>query len=141
MSERITLFYVDDDADDLDFFKEVTDGMDVKAFFFNKGEEMLKQIKNPPPEPSVVFLDLNMPYKTGYEIIEELKESAYANIPLVVFSTAGDHTVVQQCQKLGASLYIKKVSSCKELKKAIEFTLDIDWTNFNPDGSNFLYKK
>jgi DNA-binding NarL/FixJ family response regulator len=70
----------------------------------------------------------------------KLKKSRFSDIPLVVFSTAGDYAVVEQCEKLGAKLYIKKVNSLRDLKKAIEFTIGIDWNNFNPDGSKFLYR-
>ena len=36
MKERITLFYVDEDADDLDFYKKVTGSMDFAAVFFSE---------------------------------------------------------------------------------------------------------
>lgn len=140
MALQTTLFYVDDDVDDLDFFSEVATGMEVPCMVFEKGNDLFWQLQNSPPVRGIIFLDLNMPIKSGYDIIAELKRSRFSNIPIVVFSTSGDYASVQQCKKLGASLYIKKVCCMSDLKEAIEFTMSIDWRKFNSDGTRFLYK-
>ena len=72
----IYIFYIDDDQDDLDFFNDAIQslGENVKLFLFP--DEMFKILKNPPPNPSVIFVDLNMPLKTGIEIIKDLKRAA-----------------------------------------------------------------
>jgi response regulator RpfG family c-di-GMP phosphodiesterase len=141
MKQKITLFYLDDDTDDLEFFKEVADIMDVSVILFNTGNALIERLHNPPPMPAIVFLDLNMPIKSGYEIISEIKESSeFLLLPLVVFSTASERSIVEKCKKLGASLYMRKATSIKEMKTAIEFAMGVDWKNFDPDGSKFLYR-
>lgn len=141
MRKTKTLFYIDDDHDDLEFFKEAADSIEIQAILFERGDAFIRHFENAPPASSIIFLDLNMPFKSGYEIISELKKSPrLSKIPLVVYSTTDEYNSVKQCRKLGADLYIKKVTSCKDLRKIIEFTLNIDWENFIRDESTFLYK-
>lgn len=109
-------------------------------YLFEWASDLITQIKNPPPSPSIVFLDLNMPLKSGFEVIEELRQSPrFSKLPLVVMSTASDINSIERCKKLGADLYINKVTSFGDLQKAIYYTLKIDWDTFNADGSKFVY--
>lgn len=135
-----SIFYIDDDQDDLDFFSDAIEslGQNVKLFLFP--DDMFKILKNPPPEPSVIFLDLNMPLKTGFEIIGEIKRGGKFNdLPLIVYSTSSNADIVEKCRELGASLFITKPTSIQALKRAIEFVLKIDWKNFKRNHENFLY--
>lgn len=135
------LFYVDDDSDDRMFFEEAIAEIGERVRVFELGDEMLNQMKNPPPKPSIIFLDLNMPGKNGFELLEEIRGSAvYKDLPLVVYSTTGDRNTVQKCLELGANYYITKVVSMASLKKAIETAIAIDWNTFKPDLNNFIYK-
>jgi CheY-like chemotaxis protein len=71
-----------------------------------------------------------MPVMSGFEVLETLKSTpSLSNIPVVVLSTATDDLTKEQCRKLGASFYICKPSSAKELSDAIQFVLKIDWNN------------
>lgn len=136
-----SIFYIDDDQDDLDFFSDAVDALDQKVLLFLFPEDMFKILRNPPPQPSVIFLDLNMPLKTGFEIITEIKQSEkLKNLPLVVYSTASSTDIVKRCFNMGASMFITKPTSLKALIKAIEHVLRIDWENHIPDPSRFLYK-
>jgi response regulator RpfG family c-di-GMP phosphodiesterase len=135
-----SIFYIDDDQDDLDFFNDAIEslGENVKLFLFP--DDMFKILKNPPPKPSVIFLDLNMPLKTGFEIILEIKKGGkYNNLPLIVYSTSSNSEIIDRCRDLGASLFITKPTSLAALKKAIEYVLKIDWSNHKSDKNNFLY--
>ncbi len=135
-----SIFYIDDDQDDLDFFHDAIEalGENVKLFLFP--DDMFKILKNPPPSPSVIFLDLNMPLKTGFEIIAEIKRAGkFNNLPLIVYSTSSSAEIIDQCRILGASLFITKPTSLSALKKAIEFVLNINWDLHKADKSNFVY--
>lgn len=139
--KHTTIFYADDDADDLEFFIDATEGLEENTSVFNLGDKMLKVMENPPPAPSIIFLDLNMPFKSGFDVLKEIKASpTYGNIPVVILTTSSNDADIAKSKSMGARLYIRKPTSSNDLKKAIHFVLNIDWNAFNPSDSEFIYK-
>ena len=144
MFGEFTIFYADDDHDDLDFFKDVieTISQKINLFTHDHGEKMLDALKNPPPVPQIIFLDLNMPGKSGFEVLEEIKNSdELKHLPVVIFSTSNDPNNIAKSMKMGANFYVTKPTSFESLKKSIEHTLQIDWANFKPTKTTFIYKE
>jgi CheY-like chemotaxis protein len=139
MLSNTTILYLDDDPDDLEFFKEVTDDMEIPSVLFNDSDALMSRMQNQQLNSPMIFLDLNMPKRSGYEIISQLRQSGFTNTPIIVYSTATVDTVVTHCRKLGANLYIPKVTSYRALRKVLEFALSIDWDNYVTDKSNFFY--
>jgi len=137
-----TIFYVDDDPDDRMFFEEVTQQIGESISLFELGDQMLLQLENPPPNPSVIFLDLNMPVKDGFEVLQEIKQNLnLKDVPVVILSTTNNAETVSKCFELGASLYVKKSMSIDDLKSSLEYVLSINWDEHSVSHSNFLYKK
>lgn len=59
--------------------------------------------------PDLVLLDLIMPNKDGFELLDEKsKNPAIANIPVIVFSTLGQEQDIERAKKLGAKEYVNK---------------------------------
>ena len=141
MNNNVTIFYADDDTDDLDFFRDVTEAIDknIALFTHDNGNQLLVAVRNPPPHPQIIFLDLNMPGKDGFEVLKELKNSEYKDIPVVIFSTSNDQKNILRSKELGANLYITKPNSFAKFRKSIEHTLSIDWNVFKPSLENFCY--
>ncbi|MBC7605567.1 MAG: response regulator [Burkholderiales bacterium] len=139
--QTTTFFYVDDDSDDRSFFQEAADELGENVSIFELGDEMMQILKNPPPKPSVVFIDLNMPIKNGFELLQEIRSSSgFNSIPIVVYSTSNSIDTISKCMELGASLFITKAISLSSLIKAIEHVMGIDWENFKPNLQTFVYK-
>lgn len=142
MKNNITIFYADDDADDLEFFREVTASIDTKIDLFTheNGNQLLGAVKDSTPFPNLIFLDLNMPGKDGFEVLKELKGSKeYKDIPVVIFSTSNDMKNISKSRELGANLYITKPNSFAKFQKSIEHTLRINWDNFKPSMEDFFF--
>ncbi len=143
MEDKIhtTIFYADDDIDDLDFFREVTEEIDQPVTLFEHPEKLLHTLHNPPPKASIIFLDLNMPVKTGFDVLNEIKATpSIKDIPVIILTTSLNPTDVSRCKELGAKLYIRKPTSVGDLKKAVNFVLDTDWDNFTPTDQQFVFK-
>lgn len=72
--------------------------------------------------PDIVLLDLIMPDKNGFEVLEELKKDAQTkDIPVIILSNLGQDTDIQKGRELGASDYlIKSNSSLGQVAEKIE---------------------
>lgn len=139
----LTIFYTDDDEDDLSIFADAIDSIQkkIKLQTYTGGEKLLNAIYNPPPTPNVVFLDLNMPGKNGFDVLTELKNSQEKNnIPVIIFSTSNEPGIIEKCRNLGANYFITKPVLMKDIIKSIEHAIEIDWKKFSPNDQNFVYK-
>ncbi len=68
-------------------------------------------MKNPPPAPSLVFVDLNMPVKNGFDVNKDIRSSKnFKDIPIIVLSTSSDSASVSKSESLGANYCIQKPS-------------------------------
>ena len=125
---QTSIFYVDDDQDDLELFTIAARDLEEQVSLFSIGDEMLLAMKNPPPNPSIVFLDLNMPTKDGYQILKEIRSMhIFDETPVVILSTADNGNVVQRCWDLKADMYVTKPRKVTELRNVIRKAVDIDW--------------
>ena len=143
MSNSYNIFYTDDDTDDQDIFREAVSEINEDIFIFtqNSGEELLGLLRNPPPSPHLLFLDLNMPQKNGFDVLREINKSEKLEyMPVIIFSTSDEPENIALSRSLGASLYITKPESYQDLKKVLLDVLSIDWEAFRRDGRDFVYK-
>ncbi|GAA6769045.1 response regulator [Flavobacterium johnsoniae] len=140
--KNFTIFYTDDDEDDLNIFTDAVESLsrDINLLTYSGGEKLLNAIYHPPPVPSVIFLDLNMPGKNGFDVLNELKGSDKSDIPVIIFSTSNEPGIIDKCLKLGANYFITKPVLMKDIVKSIEHSLNINWKEFVPDSKNFVYK-
>lgn len=142
MINEFTIFYTDDDAEDLEFFIEASNslGKHLNIVTQNSGVKLLEDLKNPPPNPHIIFLDLNMPGLSGFDVLETLgKNGSLKKFPIIVFSTSSDESIIKKSRELGASYYISKPTDFSVLKKTIQHALTINWSTFIPNKDNFVY--
>ena len=135
------IFIADDDADDCLFFKEALDelGVEAQLTIVNNGIELmttLDETVTEPPTPHVIFLDLNMPRKNGFECLDEIRHNhRFKAIPVVIFSTSENTETVDKTYNQGANHYIRKPGSHEALKKIIETVLKLDMWKQTPKTS------
>ena len=71
------------------------------------GEDAIRQIKE--HKPTLVLLDLIIPKKNGFEVLEELRGMTGAKkLPVVVLSNLGQQEDLEQVKKLGVVDYMVK---------------------------------
>lgn len=140
MVKNPLLFYVDDDSDDLMIFEDAANEIGANVKLFNNGDKLLQALNSLPAEPSMIFVDLNMPGKSGFDLISEIRSSGqWTELPLVVLSTASDKLSIEKCQSAGANYYIQKPTSIDKLKAALNHTLTIDWGAMSRPA-DFVYR-
>ncbi len=142
MKRDLTIFYADDDQEDLDFFREIVDAIDdtVVVHTQSTGQQLMKALNNPPPTPHLIFLDINMPGMNGFDVLKKVRGSEnHKGLPIVIFSTSGDEDAIKKSRELGATFYVQKSSVFDQLKKSIEHALKINWGTFITSDNNFVY--
>jgi CheY-like chemotaxis protein len=143
MEKKFNIFYADDDEEDQELFKnvvmEIEDSLNV--VIQNNGNELISQLQSPPPAPDVIFLDLNMPVKNGYDALREIREDEKTKeVPVIIFSTSDDEKAIATSRLLGASMYIPKPTSLSSFRKMVRHALSINWDIFIPNENNFVYR-
>ncbi len=125
--DRLNILLADDDADDCLFFKKALAGLSLSTHLatVSDGEYLMCLLKNETHElPDVLFLDLNMPRKNGFECLLEIKLSSRLKLlPVIVFSTSFEQEVVNLLYQNGAQYFIRKPSEFSQYKKIILQTL------------------
>ena len=78
MQNALYILLADDDEDDCAFFKEALDELllSVSLVTVNDGVQLMDFLSDNPLKrlPDILFLDLNMPRKSGFECLAEIKE-------------------------------------------------------------------
>jgi CheY-like chemotaxis protein len=91
--------------------------------------------------PHIIFLDLNMPRKNGFECLSEIKlNDKLKDLPVVIFSTSFEQEVVNLLFKNGAQYFIRKPSVFLQFKEIIlhALLLIIDDNISNTTKENFV---
>lgn len=122
ISGKNVVFIVDDDPDDrqliLDAFLETNPTID--CVFIENGDQLMKTLDTMEPEnfPSLILLDLNMPGMMGLHVLKEIRTNKqYAHIPTIILTTSSFAQDETSSYKLGASCFLQKPQSFKELEE------------------------
>lgn len=59
--------------------------------------------------PNLAILDLNMPGKSGFEVIKYIREVAKSSIPIIIMSGNDDEKTILEAFNLGADDYIENL--------------------------------
>ena len=139
----LKLVLADDDMDDCIFFKEALEELShvTDLITVHDGVALMRLLKDgAEPLPHAVYLDLNMPLKTGFECLTEIKQSEkLKHLPVFIFSTSFNPEVVKNLQERGATHYIRKPADFADLKKIISTSLDLlTLDNLQPSADQFI---
>jgi CheY-like chemotaxis protein len=145
-TDYIHIILADDDEDDILFFTDAFDELKIntKVNTFKDGEELMNYLNTDKAVmPNVLFLDLNMPKKTGIECLTEIKaNNKMSGIAIAIYSTSASEEDIEKTFVLGANIYIKKPGDFKKLKKVLSEVVSINWqyhtNSLNKD--NFLLR-
>jgi CheY-like chemotaxis protein len=138
-TDYIHIILADDDEDDILFFTDAFDELKIntKVNTFKDGEALMNYLNTDEAlMPNVLFLDLNMPKKTGIECLTEIKASdKMSGIAIAIYSTSASEEDIEKTFVLGANIYIKKPNDFKKLKKALSDVVSINW-QYHTNGLN-----
>jgi len=137
--EMMHILLADDDEDDCLFFKEAFEDIKIKTSvrIVNDGVELMNYLtKSGIKLPHILFLDLNMPRKSGLDCLVEIRSMKHLrDIPIAIYSTSASEADIEDTFVKGANIYIKKPGDFGALKKTLEQIVTINW-QYHTSGLN-----
>jgi len=128
MIERI--FLADDDEDDAFLFKDVLSGLNknVQLSIAVNGFKLIALLEQADTLPDLIFTDLNMPIKNGFQCLQEIRSRPEWNaIKIIIHSTTSQQDQIDKAYRLGADLYLPKFTDYREFRNALTRCLELDW--------------
>lgn len=127
--EKIKILLADDDKDDCFLFREALSELPLPTSLetVHDGEQLMTYLNEHADKlPHVLFLDLNMPRKNGFECLTEIKHSdKLKDLPVIMFSTSYprdahyEQDIIKVLYNIGAQDYIRKPEDFNKLKQVI----------------------
>jgi response regulator RpfG family c-di-GMP phosphodiesterase len=112
-----TVFYCDDDNDDLVMFEDVIRTIDPELVYktSNDSEQALQLLLSGEIIPDVIFLDINMPKVNGIQMLESLKQDPRCTrIPILIYTTAAHTEDEKSFEAKGAAAVLRKIPELRE---------------------------
>lgn len=136
------IYLADDDDDDRTMFAEALSEVDGSAVLVQAtdGQELMDALYSGPHQlPDIIFLDINMPRKDGFECLEEIRsqDGYMGKLKIVILSTCNNPDTISKAFTLGANYYGVKPNSFIKLKELIQRALETDWELEFPNIQKF----
>jgi len=101
------ILLIEDDKFFQDFYSFKLRQQNIAVAVASDGDAGLQMISS--FQPDAILLDLIMPKKDGFEVLQEMKKRHLTEkIPVLVFSTLGQEKDIARAKELGARDYVNK---------------------------------
>ena len=132
---------IEDDEDDVFFFQRAMQKIDWPGtiHILRDGAEAIAYLtaahsatdRRQHPAPSLVILDLNLPIKTGLDVLQVFRSCDPDNTtPVVVLTSSTSELDVRDAYRLGANCYFNKPSNPDGLLELLK-VLKAHWIDYN----------
>ena len=111
------VLFVDDDAMMLRMAGFIAKKSGFEAVLAGSGDEGTEAFLN--HRPPVIFIDIEMPDKNGFETLEELKKAGLGDARVYMMSGTVDDDVRDRAERAGACAVIEKPLNAAEVTKVI----------------------
>jgi CheY-like chemotaxis protein len=78
------------------------------------GEAAITMMAKAVEKPDIVLLDLNMPKRSGGEVLERLRRDSGTGMPVIVLTSSDSPSDREEAMRLGATCYIRKPTGLDE---------------------------
>lgn len=125
------IHYIDDDKDDLAIFKTAVDQINIPVQLntHTNPVRFMQIISSECKERPLIFLDINMPDKSGFDLLKDIRKNIECkDVPVIMLSTSEDPASIMVSRDLGADRYVVKPNSMTKLKSIIKRITDLEWS-------------
>ena len=120
--KKLQILHVEDNLDEIRLVKQAVEeaGIDVELSMELDGEAAIQRLhqENFSPQsvfPDIVLLDLNLPKKNGFEVLNSIKtDPQLKKIPVFVFTGSESEDDVNRAYQCHANGYIRKPANFSE---------------------------
>lgn len=127
----VEILLVDDDQDDRSIFSDALSELKIESNLnmLEDGRELVNYLEDTKNKrPDIIFLDLNMPYKSGVECLKEIRLiEKFRDLSVAIYSTSNSEKDMEDTFINGANIYIRKPNDFTQLKKVLTEVLSINW--------------
>lgn len=112
-----TILIVEDDSHLINALEKALKSEEIHVKTISRGDLVYDFVKN--NRVDMIFLDIMLPGKDGYEVLKQLKnDPSITKIPVIILSNLGETENVQRGLNLGAADYLVKTNiKLEELRK------------------------
>jgi CheY-like chemotaxis protein len=119
----IEVLLVDDDLDDRNTFRDALSELKIATnlVLLEDGRDLLEHLQDKSRKrPDILFLDLNMPYKSGVDCLIEIRgHGDFNDLSIAIYSTSATDKDVEETFIHGANIYIRKPANFAKLKHVL----------------------
>jgi DNA-binding NtrC family response regulator len=117
------ILLVDDEQSELEAYSLLLTSMGIKNVVTESDSRRVSTRLAAMQSP-IVFLDLNMPNKTGQDVLRELK-TTNPQVPVIIITANSEIETAVECLRLGAHDYLVKPIDLKMFSSALRNALEI----------------
>jgi two-component system response regulator len=142
-NQIVEILFVGDNADDVELTKRafakanitnpvhvVRGGAEALDFLFADGPYTHRRNAG---SPQLILLDLNLPRKSGLEVLREIKaDERTRKIPVIVLTGSNRDRDITECRRLGAVFYILKPVEFQNFSE-VTARLNLGWMLIKPN--------
>jgi CheY-like chemotaxis protein len=130
--QQLDILLVEDNALDVELM-EIALRKNALSYVLNvceDGEKAMQYLHKQDPyqnarQPDLILLDLNLPKKTGYEILDELKkEPSLEAIPVIVLTTTAQQKDIQRISTYRGTQFFTKPTRFVDYKDVVQSIRD-----------------
>jgi len=123
MSEKITVFIVDDEEEIRDSLKMLIESVGLVAETYDSAQTYLDSFD--PSRPGCLILDVRMKGMSGLTLQEQLKKEPL-HPPIIIITGHGDVQMAVRAVKSGASEFLEKPFNEQQLLDSIHIAIEQD---------------
>ena len=126
----MTILLAEDEENDVVLFKRalVKAGLDIGFQRVNDGEEAIAYLRGINrfedrkafPVPDLLVVDLKMPKRTGFEVIDWVRKSSVKRLRIVVLSSSHEAQDINRAYESGANSYVAKPPAFDQLVATVK---------------------
>jgi CheY-like chemotaxis protein len=133
--DAIEILLAEDNEDDVLMIREAFDEANLAKIIevVSDGEQALRYLRREQPyhhsrPPGLLLLDINMPKKDGFEVLEEVKADArLRHLPVIMLTTSHREEDVVRSYSRGACSYVTKPIDFKQFQDVVR-QFGLYWT-------------
>ena len=116
----LSALVVEDDAGGMAIIGVLMRSLGISAYINTSGEGVLEMANAMPKTPDIIFLDINLPNTTGYDILKKLRDQErYKKVTIVAVTAQDADTEIPKAKEAGFDAYIGKPISRMRFPKQL----------------------